>query len=415
MTIDISFTPDQRQLQLSARRFARDVLTSVAPAIRHLSTPRERFMATRPMYKALVREGFLSRLVPKAFGGGGTGMVDMAVVAEEFHAVDVNVSLTMFANLLGLAPLFQAGTPLQLQRFVAPFLENDGAPLAALANSEPGGSANFASSAPGEGTRTVAILDGDEWVINGAKQWVSSATGWDGEGADLLCVVCRAGHQRDSLGGISIIAVQRGVDGLKTVRDIDTLGHRGHLTPHFALTSVRAPRGNLIGPLGGGQQIVDGSFTGTAALVGIMGVALMRAAFDFALQFAKTERRGGVLPIIEHQAVGYALADAKTKIEAARTLGWRACHAMDLMASGAPELALHSKIFGSETAVAVITQLMQVVGVDSYSHELPLAGLLQDAIALPLFDGGNMGVRRRQLYELLRGSQYHSLTAADAH
>ncbi len=412
MAIDFSFTPEQRQLQLSARRFAAHVLTGVAPAIRHLPTPRERFMATRPMYEALVREGFLARLVPQPFGGGGTGMLDMAIVAEEFHAVDVNVSLTMFANLLGLTPLFMAGTPAQHAQFIAPFLQTQGAPLAAMANSEPGGSANFASPAPGEGTRTVARLDGDEWVIDGAKQWVSSATGWDGKGADVLSVVCRTDPTGAPHESISIIAVAGGSEGIATVRDLDALGHRGHLTPHFELTGVRAPHSHLIGPLGGGQQIVDGSFTGTAALVGIMGVALMRAAFDFALHFAKTERRGGVLPIIEHQAVGYALADAKTTLEAARTLGWRACHAMDQMAPGAAELALQSKIFGSEAAVSVITRLMQVVGVDSYSHELPLAGLLQDAIALPLFDGGNMGVRRRQLHELLKDGQYHGLTAA---
>lgn len=364
------------------------------------------------MYEALVSEGFMRRLVPEPFGGGGTGMIDMAIVTEEFHAVDVNVSLTMLANLLGLTPIFMGGSPAQQERFIAPFLRTEGAPLAALANSEPGGSANFAAAAPAEGTRTVAMLKGNEWVINGAKQWVSSATGWDGLGADVLSVVCRTEAPGLPEQSISIIAVPQGSRGIVTLRDLDALGHRGHLTPHFLLQDVRVPLDNLIGPSGGGQQIVEGSFTGTAALVGIMGVALMRAAFDFALKLAKTERRGGVLPIIEHQAVGYALADAKTKLEAARYLGWRACHAMDQMAPGGPELALQSKIFGSEAAVSVITRLMQVVGVDSYSHDLPLAGLLQDAIALPLFDGGNMGVRRRQLHNILKDEQYNSLTAA---
>jgi butyryl-CoA dehydrogenase len=140
----------------------------------------------------------------------------------------------------------------------------------------------------------------------------------------------------------------------------------------------------------------------------------MRAAFDFALHFAKTELRGGLKPIIEHQAVGYALADAKTTLEAARYLGWKACHAMDAQAPGALEAALHSKIFGSEAAVRVITNLMSVVGIDSYDHQLPLGGLLQDALVLPLFDGGNMGVRRRQLHELLMSADYHALDAAGA-
>jgi nitroalkane oxidase len=143
-------------------------------------------------------------------------------------------------------------------------------------------------------------------------------------------------------------------------------------------------------------------------------VALMRAAFDFALHFARTERRGGVHPIIEHQAVGYALADAKTTIEAARYLSWRACHAVDTQSPAADELAIQAKIYGSETAVRVITDLMLVVGVDSYDHEAPLGRLLQDALALPIFDGGNIGVRRRQLHNMLKRPDYEPLLASGA-
>jgi len=146
------------------------------------------------------------------------------------------------------------------------------------------------------------------------------------------------------------------------------------------------------------------AITGTAALVGVMAAALLQAAFDCALDFARRESRGGAVKIIEHQAVGYALADAKSALEAVRSLAWRACWAMDAQTPEALELALHAKIFGSETVVRVITELMRVVGIDSYDHELPLGGLLQDALALPLFDGGNMGVRRRQLHELFRQS-----------
>jgi butyryl-CoA dehydrogenase len=137
----------------------------------------------------------------------------------------------------------------------------------------------------------------------------------------------------------------------------------------------------------------------------------MRAAFDFALRFARTEARGGAAPIIAHQAVGYALADAKTAIEAVRSLSLRAAHAFDTQAPGALELALHAKIFGSETAVRVIADLMRVVGIDSYDRDLPLGGLLEDALVLPLFDGGNMGVRRRQLHTLMLAPDYDPLAA----
>jgi alkylation response protein AidB-like acyl-CoA dehydrogenase len=139
---------------------------------------------------------------------------------------------------------------------------------------------------------------------------------------------------------------------------------------------------------------------------------LMRAAFEFTLAFARSEKRGGIHPIIEHQAVGYALADAKMAIETTRCLCWRACQAVDLQAPAAEDLAIEAKIFGSETAVRVLTDLMRVVGIESYDHALPLGRLLQDALALPLFGGGNIGVRRRRLHAILQRPEYDPLTAS---
>jgi butyryl-CoA dehydrogenase len=249
-------------------------------------------------------------------------------------------------------------------------------------------------------------------VITGAKKWVSVATGWDGSGADVITVVCRTNPEAPPERAISVIVVPGPEQGIRLERVIDSIGHRAHLLPLFRLEAVRVPAENVVGEVGGGKNLVDACFTGTAPIVGVFAVGLMRAAFDVALNFARTERRGGAVPIIEHQAVGYALADAKMAIEAVRTLSWRAAHAVDTQAPGALELALHAKVFGSEAAVRVITDLMRVVGVDSYDHELPLGGLLQDALVLPLFDGGNMGVRRRQLHSLLKNPDYDPLTAA---
>lgn len=413
MAIDFTLTPEQRVLQREARTFARDVLSQVNALTRHLPTPAARFAATRPIYAEVVRAGFLRRLIPEPYGGEGTGLMDMAVLTEEFYAVDTNVSLTLLATLLGLMPLFLAGSAEQRSALLAPFLSKTGTPLAALANSEPGGSANYAAPAPGAGTRTVAVRDGDDWVISGTKQWMLGS-GWDGQGAELLCVVCRSDPNAPPASAISVIAVPRPERGLELLHLMDTFGNRAHAAPRFRLDGVRVPAGNVIGTPGAGKDIIDASFTATAALVGIMGVGLMRAAFDFALRFAKTEKRGGAHPIIEHQAVGYALADVKTTLDAARCLGWAACHAMDVQAPGAQELALHSKVFGSEAAVSTITKLMGVVGIDSYDRDLPLASWLQDAVVLPLFDGGNMGVRRRQLHELMMGADYDPLATAEA-
>jgi butyryl-CoA dehydrogenase len=414
MAIDFTLTPEQRRLQLSVRQVAQKVLGDIDEQVRHLPTPDERFAATRPAYEQLVQEGLLQQLVPAPAGGKGNGMVEMAVVAEELHAVDPSVSLTLFASLLGLLPMFLGGSPEQIQEHLPPFVAGTGAPLAAFCFSEPGGSANFDAPAPADGVRTTAVLDGDEWVINGSKRWVSSASGWDGAGADLLTVVCRTATDPATPpdGALSVILVPRPERGFRYEGAVDMLGHRGHLAPTFHLDDVRVPRGNVLGQVGAGKALVEGAFTGTAALVGVFGVAMMRSAFEHAWRFARTEHRGGAVPIIEHQAVGYALADAKTRIEAARYLNWKACHALDAQSPHALELAVEAKIFGSETAVAVITDLMRVVGIESYDRDQPLARILQDALVLPLFDGGNLGVRRRQLHTLLRDPGYDPLGAA---
>jgi len=198
--------------------------------------------------------------------------------------------------------------------------------------------------------------------------------------------------------GISIIAVPRPDSGLifehaSTCWDTVPISRRAS-----AWTLFRFRPEICSDKRGGGLQLAAESLRVAGALESVsFGVALMRAAFQFALSFAKSEKRGGIQQIIQHQVVGYALADAKTTIEAARVLSWHACRALDTAAPGAHRASLSTpRCSDRKQRCGSYTNLMQVVGVDSYGHELPLAGLLQDAMALPLFAGGNIGVRRRQ-------------------
>jgi butyryl-CoA dehydrogenase len=164
VAIDFTLTAGQREMQAAARAFARDVLAGASQATFGLRTPEERFAATRPVYERMVQGGLLRQLVPSPLGGEGTGVLGLSLLAEELIAGDAGVALTLFATALGFTPVLVAGTPEQQRGFLAPFLVDDGAPLAAFAFSEPGGSANFASAEPGTGLRTTAKLDGDEWA-----------------------------------------------------------------------------------------------------------------------------------------------------------------------------------------------------------------------------------------------------------
>ena len=149
MPIDFTLTPEQQRLRADTRAFARDVLSKVGSATQDLPTPLARFAATRPFYEQTVAAGFLRRLIPAPLGGQGTGVVDMAVLAEEFHAVDVNVSLTLLGTMLGLFPVLLGGTPEQAGRIFAPFAAGQGAPLAAFALSEPPRQRQFRRPRPG--------------------------------------------------------------------------------------------------------------------------------------------------------------------------------------------------------------------------------------------------------------------------
>ena len=413
MAIDFTLTRQQRELQLNSRKFGGAVLAGARVA-ELLPTPEERFLATKPAYEAMVAAGFLRKCIPAPAGGEGAGLVDMAIMAEELYSVNASVTLTMLGTVLGILPILLGGTPDQCGRLLAPFLRKSGAPLAGFCSSEPGGSANAGSPPPGEGVRTTAKIEGDSWLINGRKKWVSSATGWDRKGADVLCVVCRTDPDAAPDKAISIIAVERPTPGIVFERVIDCVGHARASHAAVWFQECRRAATQFAGA-GRQRPCTDCSqFYRDRCFGRYFRSALMRAAFEFALHFARTERRGGIHPIIEHQAVGYALADAKTTIEAARYLSWRACHAVDSQSPAADELAIQAKIYGSEAAVRVITDLMRVVGIDSYDHEIPLGRLLQDALALPIFDGGNMGVRRRQLHTMLKRSDYAPLLASGA-
>jgi alkylation response protein AidB-like acyl-CoA dehydrogenase len=413
MPIDFTLSPEQQEIQRAARELATAVLTRAKAATHHLSTPQQRFDASRPFYRDLVKAGLLRKLIPPSAGGEMTSLVDVAIMVEELMAVEASVPLSVLSTGLGLMPLLFFGSKEQQRRFLGPFLTGAGDPLAALAFSEVGGSANFDSPDPNGGVRTVARRDGGDWVISGLKQFTPLASGWDGQGIDLLAVVCRTDLTRPPQESLAVILVPRPARGVTVLESMDTIGQRATPVAKVRFDEVRVPAGNLLGEPGDGMAILETVFSATAALVGVFSVAAMRTAFDVALSFARTERRGGTVPIIEHQNVGTILADMKMRLEAVRYLTWKACDYFDKTGGRGNELAIAAKVFGSETAVQVVYDAMRAVGTESYTNALPLAGLLQDTLAYPLFDGGNVGVRRRQLQRMFMAAHYDALAAME--
>jgi alkylation response protein AidB-like acyl-CoA dehydrogenase len=305
------------------------------------------------------------------------------------------------------------GNPAQYERFLPQFVNGEGAPLAGLSFSEPHGTANYHNTDPSKGFQTSAVLDGDEWVINGRKIWTPHAAGWGGQHADLLAVAARVGLDKAPQESLSMFLVPGKTPGITIEENIETIGQPGAEVCVVRYENVRVPKENLLGNVGDGILIAETAFTATAGLVGAMAIGVARKAFSIALEFARTETRGGSMPIIQHQNVATILSDMKAKIEAGRYLTWKACWNFDRSMGRSQELSLINKVFTSELMIGVITDAMRVVGVEAYKEKTGLMELLQDAMAYPLFDGGNVGVRRLQLQRVLSAPEYDLMAAAE--
>ncbi|KAL8723147.1 MAG: hypothetical protein Q9225_000488 [Loekoesia sp. 1 TL-2023] len=376
--IDFSLSPEQAAVIQNTRAFAAT-----------------RFRATRPILEQATPLGFIQGFIPPALGGTSGSLVNSCLAVEELYAVEPSIALTILANGLGLSPLIYGGSSEQQNEFLAPFLTGTGSPLASLVFSEPGGSANYFE--PG--------------------------------GADLQVVACRAVFpeptpsqaSRASSNSAMLLLVTRALidrnqaDAFTVIRHMETNGHTAYSGPHIRFTNLRVPTSHVLAAPGTNhtQDLIQTAFTNSAVIVGAMSVGLMRATFDCAYNFARSHDAGGnVTSLLERQSVADLLIDVKMRVEAGRTLTWKAAHALQSRHQGAEELAYEAKIWCSEAAVRCCTDAMKVVGISSYSQECPLQTYMADALVLPLFDGGNVGMRRRQVQNVFLAKGYEPWAAS---
>ncbi|MBB3156615.1 acyl-CoA dehydrogenase [Microbacterium proteolyticum] len=412
MPIDFTLSQEQLGLRLQAREFADTVLSGVDAAIAPIPDPLGRFRALKPFYQRMVDAGFVKGLIPTENGGHRFTNLQFALACEELARVEINTPTIVLGTGLGVFPIITAGTPEQKERFLAPFV--DGSPaLAAIAFTEAAGGANFDHPDPRYGVQTFAVRDGDEWVINGRKAYTTNASGWDDQGADIISVVCRIDDTKPPAESLAIIVVEKGTPGVEITGIIDTFGHLATNSPVVEFTDVRVPLSNLIGAPGDGMQLTKGAFSWTCSSIAAAAVGKMRRAFEISYDFVTTEKRSGSVPVIEHQNAGYMLADIKTRIEVGRYFAWKAADHFDKTGGRDRELSNMAKIYNSELSVQTVYDAMRLVGVDSYGDRSHLGGIMQDVLCLPIYDGGNMGVRRRHLHEMLREPGYDHLAASE--
>ena len=364
--MDFELTAEQVLLRRTAREFAEG---EVAPVIARYEEAEE-FPAE--LIQKLASLGFLGCLVPPEYGGAGLDYISYAVVVEELCRVNGSIGITMWAhNSLCSGHLYLFGTPAQRERYLPPLAR--GEVLGAWALTEPGSGSDAAA------LRTAAAAEGDEFVLTGAKAFITN-----GSVAGTAVVMARTDPEAQGR-GISAFILERGMPGFRAGQRYKKLGLHASDTAELVLEGVRVPKANLLGERGQGfrdsKRVLEGGRIAMAA----MGVGLAQGALDLALRYAK-ERHAFGQPLAGFQGLRGMLADLATEVEAARLLTLRAAYGKD---RGRPVMreASMAKVFASEVAVRCATKAVQVHDGYGYTREFPVERFYRDAKLCEIGEG----------------------------
>jgi len=392
--VNFDLTDDQIAIRDMVRDLAR---REIAP---HSLEWDERQHFPRELFRQLGELGLLGVIIPEAYGGAGLGYVEYVLVLEELGAVDGGVGLSVAAhNSLCTNHLFQFGSE-ELKREFVPMLAS-GEWIGAWGLTEP-----QAGSDAG-GTRTTAVRDGDEWVLNGSKNFITHASVGD-------CAVVMARTSREgSHHGISAFFVPFDRDGVTPGKKENKLGMRCSDTSSLVLEDCRVPAGHLLGAEGDGfvqsMKILDGGRISIAAL----SLGISRGALDAALEYSTVREQFG-RQLSSFQAIRHKLADMGTEVEAARLLTMKAAVKKDAGEQTTLESAM-AKVYASEVAVKVAEEAIQIHGGYGYTKEYPVERLWRDAKLCTIGEGTSEIQRLVIARELLRRMSPHGSDAHAAH
>jgi len=356
--MDFDLSEEQRLLQKTVRDFAEREL---GPHSRQWD---EQQGFPRSVFEQLGALGLMGVVWPVEYGGAGLSTLDYAVVMEEVARVDAGVALSLAAhNSLCGGHLFLAGNEAQKQRFLAPLARGEKVGCWGLTEANAGSDAG--------GTATQAARDGQHWVLNGTKSFITNA------GIADIAVVMAVTDKAQGKRGISAFIVERGTPGFRAGRKLDKLGVRSSDTRELVLEDCRVPADNLLGNLGEGfidtLRILDRGRIGIAAFA--LGIA--QAAFEAATDYAKERHQFGH-PIADFQAVQWKIADMAVKLDAARLLTWRAAALRDSGRDHTVESSM-AKLYASEAAVEIALDAVQIYGGYGYTKDFPVERFLRDS------------------------------------
>ena len=359
-------TQDQEMIRDAVRAFAKQELWP------HAARWDKEHHFPKEAHQGLAALGAYGICVPEEFGGANLDYLMLALVLEEIAAGDGGTSTAIsVTNCPVNAILMRYGNAQQKKRWLAPLAQ--GQLLGAFCLTEPHVGSDASS------LRTTAEKDGDGYVINGVKQFITS--GQNGDVAIVIAVTDKGAGKK----GMSAFLVPTDAPGYVVARLEDKLGQHSSDTAQINFDNCRIPAENLIGNEGEGYKIALGALEGGRIGIAAQSIGMARSAFEVALDYAKQRESFGQ-PIFNHQAVGFRLAECATKIEAARQLVW---HAAALRDAGRPCLkeAAMAKLFASEMAEAVCSTAIQTLGGYGYVSDFPVERIYRDVRVCQIYEG----------------------------
>jgi alkylation response protein AidB-like acyl-CoA dehydrogenase len=382
--LDFTFTEEQKQLRKSVREFAEG---EIAP---HVMEWDEVSHFPTELLPKLGEMGLMGVIFPEEYGGAGLGYVEYATVIEELARVDGSVGLFVAAhNSLCTNHIYKFGSEEQKKKYLVPLAQ--GKKLGAWSLTEP-----EAGSDAG-GTRTTAVRNGQDWILNGSKTFTTNGTHAD------VCVAMAVTDRSKNSHGISAFILEKGVPGFRPGKKENKLGMRASDTSEVIFTDCRVPSSQLLGPEGegfiGSLKVLDGGRISIAAL----GLGMAQGALEAATRYAKERKQFGQA-ISEFQAVQFKLADMATQVEAARLLVYQAAWLADQKNVRFTRESSMAKLFASEVAVRVANECVQIHGGYGFIKDYPAEKYYRD-VKLCTIGEGTSEIQRLVIARQLLGKK----------
>ena len=359
-------TPMQQDLRLMVRDFAdRDIIPTAKVLEVEGEFPKE-------LYQKAFEMGLTTMILPEKYGGMGLDIFTYAICKEELARGDAGFAGAVAGSFMGSLPARLFGNEYHL-KLVTDVLCNGGSMAFALTEAE--------SGSDSADMRTTYIDDGDAWVINGSKCFISG-----GAHADMFLVYATKDRALRNK-GISMFLVDAKTPGVSIGKHEDKMGYRTSCTNTLNFDNVHIPKENMIGNECEGMEMMRQCLNRTRPTAGAGAIGNAQYAFEVAVDYAKVRKSFGK-PIYKHQGIGFKLADMYTLLEAGRLLCWQACKTAD---AGIVDTKLFSasKVFAADAGMKVCTEAVQILGGYGYSKEYPVEKRFRDAKIYQIFEGTN--------------------------